>query len=244
MPGTKRDIISQLQQEILHLQGFKPVACAAFDMGLGPIENAFPNACFPIAAVHEFISKSGEEVAATAGFVTALLAGLMKGGKACIWISMGGKVFPPALKAFAVEPDQIIFVDLQREKDMLWAMEEALKCKGLAAVVAEIREISFTASRRLQLAVEQSRVTGFLLRYQPRQLSTTACVSRWSIASLPSETKDGMPGLGFPRWKIDLQKIRNGKPGIWQMEWTGSRLQTVYQATVPVLLQEDRRKTG
>lgn len=40
-------------------------------------------------------------------------------------------------------------------------MEEALKCGGLAAVVGEVQDISFTASRRLQLAVEQSGVTGF-----------------------------------------------------------------------------------
>ena len=63
-------------------------------------------------------------------------------------------------------------------------MEEALKCDGIAAVVGEIQELSFTVSRRLQLAVEQSRVTGFILRNNPRNLNTTACVTRWKITPL------------------------------------------------------------
>jgi len=41
-------------------------------------------------------------------------------------------------------------------------MEEALKCESLSAVIAETPEISFTVSRRLQLAVEQNRVTSFI----------------------------------------------------------------------------------
>ena len=41
----------------------------------------------------------------------------------------------------------------------MWAIEEALKCDGLAAVIGEMKELSFTNSRRLQLAVEKSHVT-------------------------------------------------------------------------------------
>src|SRR5450631_649056 len=98
-------------------------------------------------------------------------------------------------------------------------MEEALKCEGLAAVAGEIPHIDFTASRRLQLAVEKSSVTGLLLRHRPRQLNTIACVARWQINPLPSELEDDLPGVGFPRWNVELLKVRNGKPGAWQMEW-------------------------
>ena len=98
-------------------------------------------------------------------------------------------------------------------------MEEALKCEGLAAVIAEVRDISFAQSRRLQLAVESSKVTGFLLRNDPSKLGTTTCVARWQITSLPSETEDGLPGIGFPRWQADLLRVRNGSPGSWKLEW-------------------------
>lgn len=244
MAVSKKDILLQLQKELLCLHGFAlPAAGTVLDLTLGPIAAAFPNSCFPQAAVHEFISEGPEAAAATSGFVNCLLGGLMKGGKVIVWISGNRMLFPPSLKAFGVLPDQIIFIDLPRRKDQLWAMEEALKCGGLAAVVAEIQEIDFTASRRLQLAVEKSRVTGFLLRQQPRSLQTIAAVARWKILPLASVCYGGMPGLGFPRWEIELQKIRNGMPGSWQMEWTGESFRLV-QPAVSSLPAARMRNTG
>jgi protein ImuA len=32
-----------------------------------------------------------------------------------------------------------------------------------------------------------------------------------------------MPGVGFPRWNVQLLKVRNGKPGAWQLEWEGGQ---------------------
>jgi protein ImuA len=147
------------------------------------------------------------------------MAILMKCGGACIWISTSRKLFPSSLKNFNVEPDRIIFIDVTREKDALWVMEEALKCEGLAAVVAEIKEITFAQSRRLQLAVESSKVTGFILRNDLHKPGTNTCVARWQISPLPSTVEDALPGIGFPCWQVDLLRVRNGNPGTWKLEW-------------------------
>lgn len=227
MSATKKEIIQQLQKELLLLQGYKPPPAGKTGFGLGPVEAAFPNAVFPVGALHEFVSAAAEHTAATAGFIGGLLAPLMKDGGACIWIRATQMLFPPALKTFGIEPDRIVFVDPAREKDVLWAMEEALKCEGLAAVIGETRDIGFTASRRLQLAVEQSRVTGFILRDQPRNLNPVACMARWRITPLASDPGNGLPGVGFPRWRVELMKVRNGKPGIWQLEWAEGRFHTL-----------------
>jgi protein ImuA len=29
-----------------------------------------------------------------------------------------------------------------------------------------------------------------------------------------------MPGVGFPRWEVELLKVRNGEPGKWIIEWS------------------------
>jgi protein ImuA len=110
-------------------------------------------------------------------------------------------------------------------------------------VIGEIPEISFTTSRRFQLAVEQSRVTGFVLRSNPRNLNTNACVSRWKIKPMPTYTEDDLPGPGFPRWQVELLKIRNGKPGIWQVEWSARGFRTV-TGIIPSIVLEPKRKTG
>ena len=225
MSAQRADIISGLQKEILRLQGFKQSGSSAVDIGLGPLREAFPNNTFPLGAVHEFLSAGKETSASTTGFIAGVLASLMGNGGTVLWISSSRSLFPPALKSFGIQPDRFVFVDLQKEKDVLWAMDEALKCGALTAVVGEVREISFTASRRLQLAVEQSQVTGFVLRSNQTKPNTTACVSRWKITSMPSQSEEGLPGIGFPQWKVELLRIRNGKPGVWEIRWENGKFQ-------------------
>jgi protein ImuA len=240
---VNKDIIAQLRRDILPLGGLRPANKQAMTaVNLGPIDQAFPNKTFPLGAIHEFCCTRAEDAAATGGFITGILGTLMSKGGVALWISSSRSIFPPSLKLFGIEPDKIVFIDLQREKDILWTIEEALKCEGIAAVVGELSELSFTASRRLQLAVEQSRTTGFIIRHAKRPLNTTASVTRWKITPLPGVLPDEMPGLGFPRWQVSLLKVRNGSPGSWQVEWISGRMRTVPKLTSIPLQQ--RRKTG
>ena len=244
MTAAKADIIARLKLDILPLEGLRmAVPGESLETGLGAMNDAFPHGSFPLGAIHEFISEGPESASATSAFISALVSPLMKKGGAAIWIGNSAKIFPPALKQFDIDPSRIIFIDLHKEKDLLWAVEESLKCHGLAAVIADIPELSFTVSRRFQLAVEQSQVTGFIHRSNPRHLNINAAVSRWKIKPLPSETDDGLPGLGYPRWNVELLKIRNGKPGVWQMEWANFRFNPIVKP-IPYIVPETRRKTG
>jgi protein ImuA len=240
-PGRYK-IISDLQTDILRLQGYKSMNNATVDGGLGPIKDAFPNASFPLGAMHEFLTEKSEDASATGGFIAGLLSALMQNNGTTLWISACRKIFPPALKAFGIQPENFIFIDLKNEKDVIWAMDEALKCGALTAVVGEMREISFTASRRLQLAVERSQVTGFILRSRLGKLNTTACVSRWRITPLPSDLIDDLPGIGFPKWRVELLKVRNGKPGSWEMRWMNGSFQPIHKFRTA--LPEQERKAG
>jgi protein ImuA len=238
----RSDIVAGLQTDILRLQGFKSVNNVAVDGGLGPIKDAFQNATFPLGAVHEFLSEKLEDASAAGGFIAGLLATLMGNNGAALWISSYRKIFPPALKTFGIQPDRFIFIDLQKEKEVIWAMDEALKCSALTAVVGELQNISFTESRRLQLAVEQSQVTGFILRDNSSKLNTTACVSRWKITPLPSETIDQLPGIGFPKWRVELMRVRNGRPGVWDIEWADGKFRPVHKLLTAS--QEKQKKAG
>lgn len=242
MSAKRADIIARLQSDIHLLQGFKPGQNICVDMGLGPIKDAFPNASFPLGAVHEFLSTGAEDTAATSGFISGLLSPLMGSGGTSLWISSRRKLFPPALNSYGIQPDHFIFIDLENEKHVAWAMEEALKCSALTAVIGEMQEISFTTSRRLQLAVEQSQVTGFVLRRNPQKLNTTACVSRWKITSMLSDAPDDLPGIGFPHWKVELVRIRNGRCGTWEVKWADGRFHPVYK--LPSIALEQQKKTG
>jgi protein ImuA len=243
MNGTRADIIARLQKEILPLQGLRPaLSNTALNAALGPVKFAFPGASFPLGAIHEFISYCMEDAAATGGFVGGLLSSIIKNDGVIIWISAARNIFPPAMKPFGIPPDRIIFIDLKKDPEILWTMEEALTCNGLSAVVGEVQELSFTASRRLQLAVEKSGITGFILRSNPRKIENNACVSRWKITSLPSEPVDDMPGIGFPRWRVELSKTRNGTPGTWEIEWTAGHFKHILKRTE--IVWEQQKKAG
>ena len=134
-------------------------------------------------------------------------------------------------------------VHAKNEKDVLWTIEETLKCERLTAVVGEVKAIGFTESRRLQLATEKSRVTGFIIRHNPRILNSTACIARWRITTLQSELNDGMHGVGFPKWNVELLKVRNGAAGNWKIEWVVDHFQNIEENIFSIAL-EQRRKTG
>jgi protein ImuA len=130
-----------------------------------------------------------------------------------------------------------LFVDVKTAKNALWAMEEALKCNAIAAVVCETTELSFDESRRLQLAAEQGQVTGFVHRHKPKALNAVTCVSRWRITSALSSSADEMPGLGFPKWNVELLKVRNGQPRSWQVQWSPLGLEFVRPASAAVIYE-------
>jgi protein ImuA len=214
-------MIDALQKEIFLMQGRRILSDAEkVNTGLGTIEAAFAEGVFPVGAVHEFISKTMEDSAATNGFISGILGRLMQQDGMCVWVSNKRRLFPAAIAMFGISPDRIIFIDLKTEREALWTIEEALKCEALSAVIGEISELSFTQSRRLQLAVEDSNVTGFIHRFNPRVENTVACVSRWKITPLHSEAIESMPGIGYPKWYVQLIKARNGKPGNWEMGWS------------------------
>ena len=244
MPSEKADIIARLKLDILPLEGLHAIrGKEVLDLGLGTINESFPQGHFPLGALHEFICPGKESETAAAGFISGIAGSLMKKGGAALWIGSSRTIFPPALKMFGIEPSRIVFIDLKKEKDVLWSIEEALKCPGLSAVIGEMSELSFTVSRRFQLAIEKSRVTGFIIRTNPRTLLPNACVSRWQINPLPSPSVDGLPGLGYPRWKVELLKIRNGKPGSWDLEWNHHRFNLIDEI-VPSITIHPKRKTG
>jgi protein ImuA len=158
-----------------------------------------------------------------------------------VWIGSSQKYFPPSFKWFGISPHRVLFINVAKEKDVSWAIGEALKCSSLSAVVAEMPEVNLTASRRFQLAIEEAGVGCFILRANPKNLLTTA-VSRWHIQPLHSNMEGDFPGLGHPRWRVNLLKVRNGKRGSWDVEWSNGGFR--YAPKLGVIHKAAQKQTG
>jgi len=231
------------------MEGFRPVVNPLMNSVLGPLERVFPSGAFPLGVVHEF-QLDREQVrcsmAASVGFITALVSPMLGNGGVVLWISASRKVFPPSLARFGVRPDQVIFIDIRRARDVLWATEEGLKCSAVSAVVAEVGSLDLTVSRRLQLSAEQSQATGFLIRNDVHP-GITSSASRWRITTSSSEDLDDLPGISFPQWRVELLKLRNGMTGSWTIRYVNGKFEEVRQKErfgSGSLFGSDSRKAG
>lgn len=240
--AEKIEIAKQLQAEINALQGLGKVTLEPVNIGLAPFAVAFPGNTFPTGTVHEFISYEAPTAASTNGFITAIIGNLIRDGGLCLWITGDKKIFPHGLRHFGLKPDQIVFINASRPKEALWIIEEALKCEALTAVIGEVKELGFTDSRRLQLAVERSGVTGFIHRHCPRSENAVACTTRWKISPLPGYNENDLPGVGHTSWDIQLLKVRNGRPYTWQMGWLGNSFTPL--AVKQIIALHNERHTG
>ena len=127
--------------------------------------------------------------------LAALILGSSQGP--VLWISPGWlpeRLYPPGLRDLA-DPGRIIFVRARRPEDLLWAMEEALRCGAAPLVLADLpAPPALTPVRRLHLATEagaeaahhRGRLPPLGLLLTPEQGGAQGVESRWHMAAAPS----------------------------------------------------------
>ena len=91
------------------------------------------------------------------------------------------------LDAFGLAPERLVTVSVTHRRDLLWGMEEALRCRAVGVVIGEMRagKIDEIAVRRLSLAAGESGALALLLRAAPPGDSSTAA-TRWIVGSASS----------------------------------------------------------
>jgi len=207
----------ELRRYLAEAEGFGETA-AVLPFGLPAIDKALPWQGLPLAALHEVESTGldGKDGAACQ-FLAGILARLAA-PRPVLWCLQSPDLHPPGLALAGLEATRLLLLRAPNEREILWAMEEGLRSGALAAVVGEVEALSTPASRRLQLAAESTGVTGFVLHRSAAQATASAAMTRWRVAALPSAPVAGEPGIGRPRWRLELLRCRGGMPAAWEME--------------------------
>lgn len=156
---------------------------------------------------------------AASGFAAALLGRFALTGPVA-WIASRGDLHAPGLLALGLDPTRLLIVEPANRRMALWAFEECLRTRRLAAALAEIDRLALVESRRLQLAAEAHGVTAFVLRASGAGKTTartdaSAARTRWRVAALASRASEG---VGAPCWRVMLTHCRGGRPGEWIVE--------------------------
>ena len=176
-------------------------------------------------ALHEIAAPGEPHIAAAAGFALGL-AGHDGKRRTVFWIveeiaiAENGAPHGAGLYAFGLAPERLVMVSVAHRRDLLWAMEEALRSRAVGVVFGEMRggRIDEVAVRRLSLAAADSGALAFLLRATPPSDASTAA-TRWIVGAVPSVISQ-CPGA--PRFVAHLVRNRYGPLGSWILEWSDS----------------------
>ena len=190
--------------------------------GVAAMDERLAGGGLACGALHEVAGAGpglSDDAAATlfAAGIAARLQGTV------LWVLSRHDLFAPALAQAGLPPGRLIYAECRKDEDALAVAEEGVRHKGVAVVVAEIGRLAMTASRRLQLAAEDSGTTALLLRRWRSAADPlvvpSAAATRWRIGCVPSEPLATV-GIGRPRWAIELVRQRGGPAHHWIMEGT------------------------
>lgn len=205
--------------------------------GIAEVDAALGGGLAP-GALHEIAAAGEPHLAAATGFTLGLAAlpasssrganGVSEPGatrKHLVWIAEdmalaeSGAPYGPGLDAFTLDPERLLTVTVGHRRDLLWTMEEALRCHAIGAAIGEIRHgpLDAVAVRRLSLAAAQSGALALLLRASPARDASTAA-TRWIVGAAPSLPVPDFE-FGAPRFAAQLIRNRRGPTGSWIFEW-------------------------
>jgi protein ImuA len=201
----------------------------------------FPGFSLSASHLHEVVPDGLFHLGAAAGFALGLAAQSPCPGR-IVWIQQdmaaleGGQPYGLGTVSFAIAPSRLLLVRTPSAKDTLWAMEESLRTAGVAAVIGELAgagdAADLTATRRLNLVLQERQALGLLLRQQSLR-GTSACATRWRARAAPGGG-DAFGGIGRTAFALTLEKNRHGPCGHFLLEWDQDARS--FRAALPVAM--------
>lgn len=223
---SKRSDFSLLRARIATMEwegGEKPAAVAS--LGVVAMDGVLPGGGLALGCLHEITPvQHGDGIDDGGGvaFCAAIMGRLAaRAAKPVLWIGTGDMPYAPGLAALGLGCDRVVTVRPYRAAQTLWALEEGVRCRALAGVLAETWDVDQIAARRLQLAARASGVPAVILNHGR---STGVAVTRWRVGSAPSRMAPEL-GVGPWRWNVELLRCRgrgvddDGRVAAWKVEW-------------------------
>lgn len=155
--------------------------------------------------------------------------GLFVAAKA--WLRERGRPFaqgwqiqaPSGAPSGAPSDSGLIVVAVADERQVIWALEEALKSGAVGGAVAALSAPDFVATRRLAFAARSGGAAAAILRTTGAD-GLSAAWRRWRIGSLASAPQAfDVRAPGPARLRAELTRRRDGLPGVWELEWDDDR---------------------
>jgi protein ImuA len=213
---------AEIVDELRRLLAQQDVAAQARSLpfGLPAIDGQLPQGGLAGGALHEVVPEARSDIPAAFGFAAATLSRNRPGAPLFLvtspcGLATFGRPYGHGLNGLGLDPARVILVAAPNATQALWAMEEALRSAVPAAVAGVIGKLDFRASQRLHIAAGETGRLLLLLR--PPGMASVA-VTRWRVAAA-SAARDRFGLIARWRWRLELERCRNGRPGRWIVEF-------------------------
>ncbi len=143
--------------------------------------------------------KSAQSGAAAALPFSQARQAAFRGGalsKGAAWVALIGPPqvpFGPALAAFGLDVQQLLWVKVSTSAKRLWATEQALRCAGVVAVLAWLPQAQAASLRRLQMAALAHAKLLFVMRPAAAQRESSPAVLRLLLLGQSAAAPDALP---------------------------------------------------
>jgi len=220
-PAPHSAALADLRRLLPLLEG-ELLAHVHLPFGIQAIDTHLPQGGLPLGALHEVRAADFPALPAALGFCLAML-GRIDRSKPLMLIAgrnlaEHGRLYYHGLPAFGLDPERLIWVAPRDITQSLWAMETALRSGVPSAVLAMVaEELRLHDSQRLQLAAKTAGIPLVLVSTRKAARSNVA-VTRWTIDAAPA-ARDRFGLIAQMRWRVKLERCRNGRPGEWLVEW-------------------------
>lgn len=164
MPDWKspRQLVQALQEQIARLEKGRRGEALVVSSGCPPLDRLLPDRGFRRGTLVEWFSDGDGTGAGTLALLAARQA--CADGGVLVVLDTERQFYPPAAARGGLSWQQLIVVQAATAADHLWAIDQALRCPAVAAVLGWPPPLDGHTFRRLQLAAEQGGVLGLLLR--------------------------------------------------------------------------------
>ena len=148
------------------LSGGENETQAVYSTGSEAIDEMLPRGGLRCDAITEWVADSESSGAASLSLIAAanLLNVSVKSGPLVVVCGDSG-FYPPAAVSLGIPVERIIWVRPKQHADLVWAIDQALRCEAVAAVWAYAgTHLDDRDARRFQLASEVGKTAGLLVR--------------------------------------------------------------------------------
>ncbi len=227
IPPTRDAVLSQLRWRVGCINEATADPTPVFSTGARAVDALLPSHGLKLDTLVEWVAETPVCGAATLAMVAA--ATLLSSSSATssgtssaptgpvFVIDPEGTLYPPAAIALGLPAERIVWVRPRRHADLVWAIDQALRCDAVAAVWASVGDhLDDRDARRFQLAAEIGHTPGLLVRPANVRGKPSFADVRFHVAQkcVPqNRTSTNDPAALSRAWHVTLDRCRGASVG-------------------------------